>query len=216
MTLYGIIELCQHWFRYCMVTCHHVNKPLHEPVMTQDYDAMWRCWATMSQIDPILYFSILHVYKNTWWPMWVMCSWYLESLFLSLYFDPGISLSVSGNGNWLNEFVPISSFVLLTLAIPGCFYDPIALWQIWCYFCVLKLLSIFKLKIVLTHWGCHFPDIFKWSNGLQISLKLNLKFPFNNKPALVQIMAWRRSGDKPLSDAMTVTDVSMHHSASMS
>ena len=28
------------------------------------------------------------------------------------------------------------------------------------------------------------------------------KSPINNKPVLVQIMAWRRSGDKPLSEPM--------------
>ena len=41
-----------------------------------------------------------------------------------------------------------------------------------------------------------------------ISLKVPLKFvprgPFNNNPALVQLMAWRRPGDKPLSEPMLV------------
>ena len=39
-----------------------------------------------------------------------------------------------------------------------------------------------------------------------ISIKISLKFvpkgPISNIPALVQIMAWRRSGDKPLSESM--------------
>ena len=39
-----------------------------------------------------------------------------------------------------------------------------------------------------------------------ISIKISLKFvpkgPINNIPALVQIMAWRRLGDKPLSETM--------------
>ena len=56
--------------------------------------------------------------------------------------------------------------------------------------------------------GRHFPDdIFKciflnenvWIL-LQISLKFVPKGPINNIPALVQIMAWRRPGDKPLSE----------------
>ena len=60
--------------------------------------------------------------------------------------------------------------------------------------------------------GRHFPDdIFKciflneneWIS-IKISLKLVPKFPINNIPALVQIMAWRRPGDKPLSEPMTV------------
>ena len=39
---------------------------------------------------------------------------------------------------------------------------------------------------------------------IEISLKFIPKGPINNIPALVQIMAWRRPGDKPLSEAMMV------------
>ena len=35
---------------------------------------------------------------------------------------------------------------------------------------------------------------------IQISLKFVPEGPINNNPALVQIMAWRRSGDKPISE----------------
>ena len=60
--------------------------------------------------------------------------------------------------------------------------------------------------------GRHFPDdIFKCiflnenaSTAIKISLKFVPKGPFNNIPALVQIMAWRRLGDKPLSESMMV------------
>ena len=53
----------------------------------------------------------------------------------------------------------------------------------------------------------HFADnIFKRvfiNENVWISIKISLKFvpkgPINNIPALVQIMTWRRSGDKPLS-----------------
>ena len=55
-------------------------------------------------------------------------------------------------------------------------------------------------------------DTFKlvFSNeNVRISIKISLKFvpkgPINNNPALVQIMAWRRPGDKPLSETMMVT-----------
>ena len=41
--------------------------------------------------------------------------------------------------------------------------------------------------------------------SLKISLKFAPKFPINNIPALVQILAWCRSGDKPLSEAMMVS-----------
>ena len=47
------------------------------------------------------------------------------------------------------------------------------------------------------------------TENVRISIKLSLKFvpkgPINNIPALVQIMAWRRSGDKPLSEPMMVS-----------
>ena len=39
----------------------------------------------------------------------------------------------------------------------------------------------------------------------KISLKFVPKGPINNNPALVKIMAWRRPGDKPLSDPMMVS-----------
>ena len=41
--------------------------------------------------------------------------------------------------------------------------------------------------------------------SIKISLKSVLKGPINNIPALVQIMAWRWSGDKSLSEPMTVS-----------
>ena len=50
-----------------------------------------------------------------------------------------------------------------------------------------------------------FKGIFLNEN-VRISIKISLKFvpkgPINNNPALVQIMAWRRQGDKPLSETM--------------
>ena len=41
--------------------------------------------------------------------------------------------------------------------------------------------------------------------SIKISLKFVLKGPINNNPSLVQIMAWRRSGDTPLSEPMMVS-----------
>ena len=66
-------------------------------------------------------------------------------------------------------------------------------------------------------------NAFSWMK-IWISLNISLKFvpegQIKNIPALVQIMAWRRLGDKPLSEPMTVdskfTDAYMRHSASMS
>ena len=53
---------------------------------------------------------------------------------------------------------------------------------------------------------------------IKISLRFVPKDPINNIPALVQIMAWRRSGDKPLTESVMTyfTDAYMGHSASMS
>ena len=47
----------------------------------------------------------------------------------------------------------------------------------------------------------------------EISLKFDPKGPIDNNPALVEIMAWRRIGDKPLSEPMLIrfTDAYMRH-----
>ena len=37
-----------------------------------------------------------------------------------------------------------------------------------------------------------------------MSLKFVPKGPIDNKSALVQVMAWRRTGDEPLSEAMMI------------
>ena len=69
----------------------------------------------------------------------------------------------------------------------------------------------------LTYWGRdkmarHFPDdIFKWiflNENVWISINISLKFvrkgPINNIPTIVQVMAWRWPGDKPLCEPMMV------------
>ena len=61
--------------------------------------------------------------------------------------------------------------------------------------------------------GCHFADnIFKCiflNENVWIPMKISMKFvpkgPINNIPTLVQIMAWRRPGDKPLSEPMMIS-----------
>ena len=61
--------------------------------------------------------------------------------------------------------------------------------------------------------GRHFADailkcIFFNENvwiPIEISLKFVSKVPIDNIPTLVQIMAWRRPGDKPLSEPMMVS-----------
>ena len=72
---------------------------------------------------------------------------------------------------------------------------------------------------VLTHWGWDKMDAISQTTfssafscmkilnvwiPIWISLKFVPKGPINNIPALVQIMAWRRPGNKPLSEPMMV------------
>ena len=75
----------------------------------------------------------------------------------------------------------------------------------------------FDIKILLNTLrtrqnGRHFPDdiykciFFKWNVWISIIISLEFvpQVPIHNKPKLVQIMAWRRPGDKPLSEPMMV------------
>ena len=74
-------------------------------------------------------------------------------------------------------------------------------------------LDCFFNTLRLRQDGHHFPDdIFKWiflNENVWILIKISLKFvpwgQINNNPALVQMMAWHRPGDKPLSKPMMVT-----------
>ena len=68
-------------------------------------------------------------------------------------------------------------------------------------------------------------DIFKrifFNENFRISIKISPKFvpndPADNKSALVQLMAWHRTGDKPLPEPMTTQsrDAYMRRPASMS
>ena len=67
-------------------------------------------------------------------------------------------------------------------------------------------------------------DIFKCifvNEKFRISIRISLKFvpkgPINNKLALIQVMVWRRTGDKPLFEPMLThfTDVYMRHYGEM-
>ena len=66
--------------------------------------------------------------------------------------------------------------------------------------------------------GWHFADdVFKrmsFNENVWISIKMSPKFvprgPISKIPALFQIMAWRRPGDKPLSEAMLVASLGLN------
>ena len=74
-----------------------------------------------------------------------------------------------------------------------------------------------QLGQVLTHWGrdkmtaisqTTLSNPFFLNENIGISIEISPKFvtksPIDNIPSLVQIMAWRRPGDKPLSEPMMV------------
>ena len=81
---------------------------------------------------------------------------------------------------------------------------------------ICKLVAILSMQIIHSlrprQNRRHFADdIFKcpfFNKNVWISIKISLKFvpkgPINNIPSLVQIMAWRRPGDKPISEPMMV------------
>ena len=78
----------------------------------------------------------------------------------------------------------------------------------WMYCLLYGFMTLYTLRPRQN--GRHFPDdIFKWiflNENIRISITISLKFvpggPISNIPTLVQVMAWRRPGDKPLSEPM--------------
>ena len=87
--------------------------------------------------------------------------------------------------------------------------------KIWIYLLwSLKQFSMFGVNTLRPRqYGRHFADdIFKsifLNENVWIPFKISLKFVpkgrINNIPALVQVMAWCRPGDKPLSEPMMVS-----------
>ena len=109
--------------------------------------------------------------------------------------------------SWIDVMIMIGMYANWS---PG--YD--ILWVcyfVMMYFCQLHMSVINTMR--LRQNGRHFADdIFKCiflNENIRISIKISLKFvlkdPINNIPALVQIMARRRPGDKPLSEPMMVS-----------
>ena len=120
------------------------------------------------------------------------------------------------------------------LAVGWLFSCPVVIPQIWCKcraflslaLCYWSIISVSHAWLRWCHMYWHInntlgprlnrrpfaDDIFKciflneneWILP-RISLKFVPKVPINNIPALVQIMAWRRSSDKPLSEPMMVS-----------
>ena len=69
-------------------------------------------------------------------------------------------------------------------------------------FCIIEAYTKWPL-FSRWHFRMHFLKENVWI-PIKISLKFVPKSPINNIPALVPLMAWRRPGDKPLSEPMLV------------
>ena len=108
---------------------------------------------------------------------------------------------------WYSHWVPISVIN---------YYWSEYILQLW--LCHKIPLQKHQQYPMLTHWSrdnmaaisqTTLSSAFFVNENVIISIKISLKFvpkgPINNIPTLVQIMAWRRSGDKPLSEQMMVS-----------
>ena len=72
-------------------------------------------------------------------------------------------------------------------------------------YCHEHVINIFRPR---QNWRHFTDDIFKYENvwiPIWISLKFVPEGQINNIPALVEIMGWRRLGDKPLSEPMVIS-----------
>ena len=128
------------------------------------------------------------------WAVFILCiiqTVFKESLVMDIYW-----FFVQTN---LDKYITIKkySFAIETSQKNYNAYTPI--WHIWFAYNHVNTLRPRQN-------GRHFPDdIFKciflnenvWIT-IKISLKFVPKFPINDIPALVQIMAWRRPGDKTM------------------
>ena len=118
------------------------------------------------------------------------------------------SILNSGNGHHLNQCWLIISNKFLWLLPEGNFTGES--WDIYPWYEFDNY--YFNTLRPRQNGRCSAEDTFKrifLNENMIILIKSSLKFvpegPINNIPALVQIMAWRRPGDKPLSELMVVS-----------
>ena len=116
----------------------------------------------------------------------------------------GVIQVMYGNEDWWQHLYACGSWQHCGQSINEIHYGCIKVMLLWS-------LTINTLR--LRQNGRYLPDdIFEfiflnekvWISSM-ISLKFVSKGPINNIPALVQIMAWRRSGYKPLSEPIMVS-----------
>ena len=112
---------------------------------------------------------------------------------------------VGVHGTFQNTNGKIISYIAI---VPTCLLDLISAMRV----CVSA--SCHRINTLRPRQdGRHFADdIFTcifFNENCCILIKFSLKYvrrgPIDNNPALVQIMAWRRSGDKPLSEPIVVS-----------
>ena len=143
----------------------------------------------------------LWCYWTTWWTSGWVAKDFIEFIMLMWYHYKGYGVSV-----------------MSILKIDG-----VATGLRCTMFHEMSIIAMYKLAVMYSQCsqviintlrsrqnGRHFTDdifecIFLNANVwtvIEISLKFIAKGPINNIPALVQIMAWRRPGNKPLSEAL--------------
>ena len=130
---------------------------------------------------------------------------------------PDFSLTLIANYKipWLATKFPDFSLTLRKTGISLTFPWP---WQPWKWLGACQHHDLNRCLFIVNTLrsrqnGRHFAqDTFKrifLEENVRISIKISLnvvpKSPIHNIPALFLIMAWRRPGDKPLSEAMVVS-----------
>ena len=208
------------------------DKPLPERIIDKFYHAIWRHWVKLNQGSCKVRSDTLRPRQNgSQFPDDISKGIFLnENVWIAIQ----ISLKVVPNGTinnipalgqimaWrLPGDEPLSEPIVVSLPTHICVLRPqwvnmSTVWgQLFFKTALVELQGWYIIKINSLRQrqnGRHFADdIFKciflnenvWI-PITISLKFVLKDPINNIPALVQIMAWRRPGDKPLSEPMMV------------
>ena len=113
---------------------------------------------------------------------------------------PWLLFELLGQWKWWKELekIGISFHQLVNKIYMCCFAEKI-------YQLTMQLFNILRPR----QFGRHFPDIFQRifvNENIRILIWISLTFvprvPIDNKPALVQDVAWCRPGDKPLSEPM--------------
>ena len=200
-TVWHVGQQGPHWFRKQVVICTAPNDYKSEPEPKLTYCLVTYCEFDLQEQFEQFFFFQENVFGNV-----VSNLYSLVCVFKNIWDHPSIL------------FIGITVSVLRSLWFPIIQPENIVghLITLWVCFNTLRP----------RHDGCHFTDnIFKYiilNENVWISTDILQKFIpkglIDNTAALVQIMAWRRSGAMPLFEPMMTwfTDAYKHHSASMS